>query len=311
MGRAARVRPSSARTGHPCRSVGAPAHPAADAPAVRWRHDAARYAELIAECQAAIVRGDAYQLCLTNRIDVDVQADPASTLPRVARLEPEPSRRIPAIRRRGAAERVARAVPARRARRRGLDEADEGHPASQRRPCDRPRPARRAAREREGTRREPDDRRPHAKRPGPHRRARQRERTEPARGRGVRARAPAGLDGAGPHRLRLDRARRRAGGVPRRLDDGRAQAQRDVDPARARAGAARRVLRGVRATWASTAAPTSRWSSARSCSRPRARASAPAGASPRSPTADEEIEETRVKARALLAVLGADSSSEE
>ncbi len=60
-------------------SVGAPAHPAADAPAVRWRHDPARYAELIAECQAAIVRGDAYQLCLTNRIDVDVQVDPAST----------------------------------------------------------------------------------------------------------------------------------------------------------------------------------------------------------------------------------------
>ena len=60
-------------------SVGEPAHPAVDAPAARWRHDPARYAELIAECQAAIVRGDAYQLCLTNRIDVDVQADPAST----------------------------------------------------------------------------------------------------------------------------------------------------------------------------------------------------------------------------------------
>ena len=52
--------------------------PAAAAPA-RWRHDAARYAELIDRCQAAIVRGDAYQLCLTNRIDVDVHPDPAST----------------------------------------------------------------------------------------------------------------------------------------------------------------------------------------------------------------------------------------
>ena len=60
-------------------SAGQPAHPAVDAPAARWRHDPARYAELIAECQAAIVRGDAYQLCLTNRIDVDVRADPAST----------------------------------------------------------------------------------------------------------------------------------------------------------------------------------------------------------------------------------------
>ena len=52
--------------------------PAADeAPAVRWRHDSGHYAYLIAECQAAIVRGDAYQLCLTNRVDVDVRPDPA------------------------------------------------------------------------------------------------------------------------------------------------------------------------------------------------------------------------------------------
>ena len=48
------------------------------APTVRWRHDPTRYAELIAECQAAIVRGDAYQLCLTNRVDVDVHPDPAA-----------------------------------------------------------------------------------------------------------------------------------------------------------------------------------------------------------------------------------------
>jgi len=52
--------------------------PAADeAPAVRWRHHSGHYAYLIAECQAAIVRGDAYQLCLTNRVDVDVRPDPA------------------------------------------------------------------------------------------------------------------------------------------------------------------------------------------------------------------------------------------
>lgn len=50
---------------------------AGDAP-TRWRHDAARYSQLIAECQAAIVRGDAYQLCLTNRVDVDVHPDPAT-----------------------------------------------------------------------------------------------------------------------------------------------------------------------------------------------------------------------------------------
>lgn len=48
-------------------------------PEVRWRHEPDRYAELITACQAAIVRGDAYQLCLTNRVDIDVQPDPAAT----------------------------------------------------------------------------------------------------------------------------------------------------------------------------------------------------------------------------------------
>ncbi|RXZ71259.1 aminodeoxychorismate synthase component I [Agromyces albus] len=55
------------------------AAPATAAPAVRWRHDPRAYASLIAECKAAILRGDAYQLCLTNRIDVDVRPDPAET----------------------------------------------------------------------------------------------------------------------------------------------------------------------------------------------------------------------------------------
>lgn len=49
------------------------------APSVHWRHGPERYAELIAECQAAIVRGDAYQLCLTNRVDVDTRPDPVAT----------------------------------------------------------------------------------------------------------------------------------------------------------------------------------------------------------------------------------------
>ena len=57
-----------------------PAQPAlgveAEAGTARWRHDAHRYAELIAECQAFIRAGDAYQLCLTNEIQVDVRPDP-------------------------------------------------------------------------------------------------------------------------------------------------------------------------------------------------------------------------------------------
>ncbi|RXZ48047.1 anthranilate synthase component I family protein [Agromyces binzhouensis] len=44
----------------------------------RWRHEPGEYRRLIAECQAAITRGDAYQLCLTNRVDVDVRPDPVA-----------------------------------------------------------------------------------------------------------------------------------------------------------------------------------------------------------------------------------------
>ncbi|TFC96691.1 MULTISPECIES: anthranilate synthase component I family protein [Cryobacterium] len=44
--------------------------------AARWRHDAHRYAALIDVCQDFIRAGDAYQLCLTNEILVDVRPHP-------------------------------------------------------------------------------------------------------------------------------------------------------------------------------------------------------------------------------------------
>ncbi|WP_078715301.1 anthranilate synthase component I family protein [Agreia bicolorata] len=46
------------------------------APRAQWRHDAADYARLVRECQESIRRGDAYQLCLTNEITADVHPDP-------------------------------------------------------------------------------------------------------------------------------------------------------------------------------------------------------------------------------------------
>ncbi|MBM7830744.1 aminodeoxychorismate synthase component I [Agromyces cerinus] len=58
--------------------VASPAGAGPDRAPTRWRHDPQRYEQLIAECQAAIIRGDAYQLCLTNRVDVDVHPDPAT-----------------------------------------------------------------------------------------------------------------------------------------------------------------------------------------------------------------------------------------
>jgi len=45
-------------------------------PVVHWRHGAEHYAELILRCQAAIREGDAYQLCLTNEIRIDTRPDP-------------------------------------------------------------------------------------------------------------------------------------------------------------------------------------------------------------------------------------------
>lgn len=43
---------------------------AVSAERVQWRHSAPRYRELVARCLAAITAGDAYQLCLTNEVQV-------------------------------------------------------------------------------------------------------------------------------------------------------------------------------------------------------------------------------------------------
>ncbi|KAB1656695.1 aminodeoxychorismate synthase [Pseudoclavibacter chungangensis] len=42
----------------------------------RWRHDRAAYLERIAACRLALEAGDSYELCLTNRFDVDAAVDP-------------------------------------------------------------------------------------------------------------------------------------------------------------------------------------------------------------------------------------------
>ena len=58
------------------------------APRWRWRHERAAYLDRIAACQAAIRRGDAYQLCLTNTISVDAQLDPLAVYRRLRDLTP-------------------------------------------------------------------------------------------------------------------------------------------------------------------------------------------------------------------------------
>lgn len=58
-----------------------PVQAVAPAPArgVRWSYPDDEYLAMIRECQAAIGRGDAYQLCLTTEVEVDIDADPAAT----------------------------------------------------------------------------------------------------------------------------------------------------------------------------------------------------------------------------------------
>jgi len=54
----------------------ADAHPLPERTAAHWRHDDAAYLAMIRSCQDSIRAGDAYQLCLTNRADAVSDADP-------------------------------------------------------------------------------------------------------------------------------------------------------------------------------------------------------------------------------------------
>ena len=73
-----------------------PAARSGDTPAptvqVIWRHDRDEYVGLIGECKAAISRGDAYQLCLTDRATVEsaTPIDPLRTIRRLRRSNPAP-----------------------------------------------------------------------------------------------------------------------------------------------------------------------------------------------------------------------------
>ena len=70
----------------PARAARPGARPAA--PAVRWRHDAEHYAGLIGQCQARIAAGDAYQLCLTNEITIAGSFDPLDVYRRLRDSSP-------------------------------------------------------------------------------------------------------------------------------------------------------------------------------------------------------------------------------
>ncbi len=59
----------------------------AEAP-VAWAHSDDDYLRMIGDCQAAIRAGDAYQLCLTTEVSVDVRPDPFETYLRLRASSP-------------------------------------------------------------------------------------------------------------------------------------------------------------------------------------------------------------------------------
>ena len=61
---------------------------AAGAADVTWAYSDLEYLALIRECQAAIVAGDAYQLCLTNEARVNARPDPLDTYLRLRASNP-------------------------------------------------------------------------------------------------------------------------------------------------------------------------------------------------------------------------------
>lgn len=71
---AALVETAATRTPAPVPPV-----PPAPTPVAVWRDSDSDYLEMIAACQRSIVEGDAYQLCLTTSVHVDRAADPVST----------------------------------------------------------------------------------------------------------------------------------------------------------------------------------------------------------------------------------------
>jgi len=67
---------------------GNPARAVSEPPAVRWRYSDDRYLAMIAQCQEAIRAGDAYQLCLTNEASCDGEFDPLGVYLRLRAASP-------------------------------------------------------------------------------------------------------------------------------------------------------------------------------------------------------------------------------
>ncbi|MEO7122093.1 MAG: aminodeoxychorismate synthase component I [Lacisediminihabitans sp.] len=57
-------------------------------PEIHWAHSDDEYLSMIRECQDAITNGDAYQLCLTTQVAVDIRPDPLASYLALRSLSP-------------------------------------------------------------------------------------------------------------------------------------------------------------------------------------------------------------------------------
>src|SRR4051794_13385493 len=204
------------------------------------------YLEHIAACKREIFEGRELRDLSDDGAAQRGHARPCAGVPGAARAQPGPVRRPATPRRALRPQLVAGAVPARRSRPRRRVAADEGDGRAGRRAVRGRLRRRRAAPGPQDPRREPHDRRPRAQRPRPRVAARHRRGPEAHGGRVARHRPPDGDRGPRPaaRRRRCDRLRPRR--VPRRFDDGRAEAAHARDHRSSRGPRPRRLLRRAR-----------------------------------------------------------------
>lgn len=78
------------RTSETATGVSAAAWAPAPVRDVAIRHGRESYCELVRRCQEQIVAGESYELCLTNRIELDTEADPFELYRRLRATSPRP-----------------------------------------------------------------------------------------------------------------------------------------------------------------------------------------------------------------------------
>ena len=263
-----------------------------------------QYLADIARCQAVLAAGESYEICLTDQIHTDASPDPFELYRLLRRRNPSPFAAYLKLGETAIVELLARALPVARPRPARAGPPDQGHHAPRSADPQRDEQLRRALlRRREDVRRAPDDRRPAAQRPRPRVRGRQRARAAVHGRRALRDRAPADLHDHGRARAPTHAGAVRAGVLPRRLDDRRAQAAHDGASSTTSSARPAACTRARSATSAWTAAVDLNIVIRTIVMRPGATTIGAGGAIVMQSDPEEEFEELLLKARAPMAAI--------